>query len=147
MYSPTRPAPLARLAAILAVLALFAPLLACDPSGPTGHGYTLVAVGGTLPGSIPAGVGVEATSGSLVIEPDDRVEQRLDLRCMTGVACAVPEEWKVMTGQLHREDGRIFWDDDRGANVWLVEPDVVTIHHPVPPSWGYTGAVPFRFER
>lgn len=121
----------------------------CDNTGPVDDdAYTLVAVGGQLPGQIPCcGGAVEATGGSLELDDnDDTIVQRLDLRCADGAACTIPEGWDVMTGELDRETGFVTWDNTRTSHV-ILEDHVITVGHPFPPSGGFTGSQPFRFER
>lgn len=128
--------------------ALLVPALGgCDSTGPgDDDAYTLVAVGGELPGRIPCcGGAVEASAGSLELADDDTMVQRLELRCADGAACTIPEGWDVMTGQLDRQAGVVTWDDNRTAQVALTDA-VITVTHPYPPSTGF-GSVPFRFER
>lgn len=134
----------------LAALALL--LSACDdPSAPAGDVYTLVSIGGALPGPIPVSSPVEATTGALEITSDERWEQSLTLRCRGDESCVVPEAWGRMTGRLDRSagpghaDGVVRWAGGIEAVV-VLEAGAVLLSYPLPPSHGL-GSVTFRFER
>lgn len=132
---------------LLIPLLLAAGLPACDGTGPEDDAYVLTAVGGSLPGTIPCcGGTVEATGGSLEVAEDDSVEQRLQLRCVSGTSCTIPDEWRGMAGRLDRQAGRIEWEHGATSVVTLGS-EVITVDHPLPPSSGTFGSVEFRFER